>query len=228
MSGPNPPGPDSPKPDEPAHEAPGADEPDSYSQAYSAPESEQFISGPYVPPDPALYDYDTYEPAVVDVDQDPPRWPWVVGVVAIVAAIALVVSVTLLVARTDSTDLANPGTSTTSSKPPVQDAITTTRTTTTTPPPPSSEPPPPPPPPRLAPDRHRPRRRPRRRRPPARNHPRHPRRHRRRHRARPRRGRGSSPTASPVPRRRWTGSRSPIPMPRDGSAPSRTCTFRGR
>src|SRR4051794_5578217 len=112
-----------------------ADETDMHSRAYSAPESEQFTSAPYVPPDPALYDYDNYAPE--DPDQErPPRWPWVVGVVAIVAAVALVASVALLVTRTDSTGLANPDTSTTSA-PPVQDAIPTT------PPPPSSEPPPP-------------------------------------------------------------------------------------
>ncbi len=60
-----------------------------------------------------------------------------VGVAAIVAAIALVVSVSLLVARTDTTKLANPGTTTAPSTPPLQDEITTTK-----PPPP---PPPPPP-----------------------------------------------------------------------------------
>jgi hypothetical protein len=150
MSGPNPPGPDSPKPDEPAHDAPRTGETEIYSRAYSAPESEQFLSGPYVPPDPALYDYDAYEPGSAPVDQEPPKWPWVVGVVAIVAAVALVVSVTLLVARTDSTDLANPSTTTTSALPPVQDEITTTTTTPPPPPPPpppSSEEPPPPPPP---------------------------------------------------------------------------------
>jgi hypothetical protein len=116
-----------------------ADETDIQSRAYSAPESEQFTSAPYVPPDPALYDYDSY--ASADPEQDvPPKWPWVVGVVAIVAAVALVASVALLVTRTDNTGLANPETSTTTA-PPVQDAITTTP-----PPPPSSEPPPPPPP----------------------------------------------------------------------------------
>ncbi len=78
------------------------DETDIHSRAYSAPESEQFSSAPYVPPDPALYDYDAY-PAY-DEDIKPPRWPWVVGVVAIVAAIALVASVALLVTRTDDSD----------------------------------------------------------------------------------------------------------------------------
>jgi hypothetical protein len=108
---------------------------DAYSQAYSAPESEHFISGPYVPADLALYDYDAYdEPSDSDDEHRAPRWPWVVGVAAIVAAIALVISVSLLVARTDTSKLANPGTTTTS-VPPVQDQITTTK------------PPPPPPPP---------------------------------------------------------------------------------
>lgn len=150
MSGPNPPGPDSPEPNEPGREVPPpTGETEIYSRAYSAPEAEQFTSGPYMPPESGLYDYDSYDPPVPQVAGDPPKWPWVVGVVAIVAAIALVVSVTLLVARTDSTDLATPATTT--SSPPVQDEITTTTTTTTTttppPPPPSSEVPPPPPPP---------------------------------------------------------------------------------
>ena len=56
---------------------------------------------------------------------------------AIVAAIALVVSVSVLVTRTDTSNLATPATTTTTPPPPVQDEITTT-----TPPPP---PPPPPP-----------------------------------------------------------------------------------
>jgi outer membrane biosynthesis protein TonB len=68
----------------------------------------------------------------------------VVGVAAIVAAIALVASVSVLVTRTDTDNLATPATSTTA--PPVQDEITTT-----TPPPPPPRPPPPiseaPPPP---------------------------------------------------------------------------------
>ncbi|MGW0162342.1 MmpS family transport accessory protein [Mycobacterium sp. NPDC003323] len=116
---------------------PRTDETDIHSRAYSAPESEQFTSAPYVPPDPALYDYDNYAPLE---DDRPPRWPWVVGVVAIVAAISLVASVALLVTRTDDSDnLADQQTSTTTA-PPVQDEITTT-----TPPPPPSEPPPPPP-----------------------------------------------------------------------------------
>lgn len=119
---------------------------DHYSQAYSAPESEQFVSAPYLPADAALYDYDSYDPAVdTGESQPPPRWPWVVGVVAIIAAVALVVSVSVLVTRTDTDNLATPET-TTRSAPPVQDEFTTT-TPPPPPPPPSEEPPPPPPPP---------------------------------------------------------------------------------
>ncbi len=111
---------------------------DAYSRAYSAPESEHFVTGPYVPADLRLYDYDGYEdPAEHDEGRGAPRWPWVVGVAAIVAAIALVVSVSLLVTRTGTSKLANPGTTTTASKPPTQDEITTTK----------APPPPPPPPP---------------------------------------------------------------------------------
>jgi hypothetical protein len=119
-------------------------ETDAYSRAYSAPESEHFISGPYMPADLRLYDYENYDASDDDEEDDDgtPRWPWVVGVAAIVAAIALVVSVSLLFARTDTSQLANPGT-TTSSTPPVQDEITTTKP----PPPPSTTEPPPPPPP---------------------------------------------------------------------------------
>src|SRR5690625_5608380 len=59
-----------------------------YSQAYSAPESEQFLSGPYVPVDPRLYDYDNYDrPDEPDPHDKTPRWPWVVGVTVIIAAI---------------------------------------------------------------------------------------------------------------------------------------------
>src|SRR3977135_2431840 len=111
MSGPNPPEPDSygrhssEKPsDQPTNDQPShvTDESEIHSQAYSAPESEQFTSGPYVPPDRALYDYDAYDPATELVEQpSAPRWPWIVGITAIVAAIALVVSVSLLVTRTD-------------------------------------------------------------------------------------------------------------------------------
>lgn len=167
MSGPNPPGPDSPGPDQPEREGGRhsaaddateqvgpADEPaaatgetEFYSQAYSAPESEQFSSGPYVPADAALYDYDAYEPVVDPDEQSPPRWPWVVGVTAIIAAIALVVSVALLVTKTDTDQLATPATTTTTPPPPpVQDEITTTTPPPPPPPPPTTEPPPPPPP----------------------------------------------------------------------------------
>ncbi|OBF08607.1 hypothetical protein A5731_04855 [Mycolicibacterium conceptionense] len=148
MSGPNPPEPGasgSDLPDQPGkHSAPeeptqvaGADadggETEFYSQAYSAPESEQFTSGPYVPADVALYDYDDYDAATELVDTaPPPRWPWVVGITAIIAAVALVASVAVLVTRDeDTTNLATPQPSTTSAAPPVQDEITTT-----TPPPP--------------------------------------------------------------------------------------------
>jgi outer membrane biosynthesis protein TonB len=115
-----------------------------YSQAYSAPESEHFTSGPYVPVDPNLYDYDTYDESTDEEAGSAPRWPWVVGVAAIVAAIALVVSVSLLFARTDTNELATPGAAPTST-PPMQDEIIVTK-----PPPPlpsTTEAPPPPPPP---------------------------------------------------------------------------------
>jgi cell division septation protein DedD len=171
MSGPNPPGPDSPESENPAREhgrhsapeepteqvaaaddesAPRTAETDLHSQAYSAPESEHFTSGPYVPADSALYDYDAYEGAHDSAEeQGPPRWPWVVGVTAIIAAIALVVSVALLVTSTDTDQLATPATTTTPSAPPVQDEITTTTPPPPPPPPPTTteEPPPPPPPP---------------------------------------------------------------------------------
>jgi hypothetical protein len=127
--------------------APETGETEIYSQAYSAPESEHFTSGPYVPADASLYDYDSYEPATELVDQqNPPRWPWVVGVVAIIAAVALVASVSVLVTRTDTNNLATPATSATTA-PPVQDEITTTTPPPPPPPPPpTSEAPPPPPP----------------------------------------------------------------------------------
>jgi hypothetical protein len=155
MSGPNPPGAEGsdlpgqepgnqPTSDQSA--APDTGETEFYSQAYSAPESEQFTSGPYVPADSSLYDYDSYEPGTELVDQGrPPRWPWVVGVAAIVAAIALVASVSVLVTRTDTDNLATPAT-TTSAPPPVQDEITTTTPPPPPPPPPTTEAPPPPPP----------------------------------------------------------------------------------
>ena len=109
---------------------------DAYSRAYSAPEVEHFTSGPYVPADPRLYDYDSYQESADSGDEHgAPRWPWVIGVAAIVAAVALVVSVSLLVARTDTNKLANPGTTATS-VPPIQDEITTT---TPPAPPPTTE-----------------------------------------------------------------------------------------
>ena len=142
MSGPNPPGPDSEGADD-LDQEPGEStaeegsvqdatgETEIHSRAYSAPESEQFTAGPYVPADPELYDYDEYDKtALVDTGR-PPRWPWVVGVVAIIAAISLVVSVSLLVMGTDSDNLNAQGGPTSTSAPPVQDEITTT-----TPPPP--------------------------------------------------------------------------------------------
>ena len=80
----------------------------------------------------------------------PPRWPWVVGVVAILAAIALVVSVSVLVTRTDTSNLATPAAPRPPSGP--QPRCRTRSPTTTpphSPPPPTSE---------SAPSRHRPRR----------------------------------------------------------------------
>ena len=160
MSGPNPPEPDSPQSksrgrDEPARETPGTGETEIHSQAYSAPESEQYTVAPYVSytggSELVSQDYDAFDPDKGD-DATPPRWPWVVGVVAIVAAISLVVSVSVLVTRTDeSTDASGSGTSSsTTTVPPVQDEITTTTTTTEPPPPPppppTSEAPPEPPP----------------------------------------------------------------------------------
>lgn len=155
MSGPNPPdgeGSDfqsqepNQEPDQTAGDQPAPDisETEFYSRAYSAPESEQFTAGPYVPADSSLYDYDSYEQADSADQTAPPRWPWVVGVAAIIAAVALVASVSVLVTRTDTDNLATPETSTTTVAPPVQDEITTT-TPPPPPPPPSEEPPPPPP-----------------------------------------------------------------------------------
>lgn len=121
-----------------------------FSRAYSAPESEQYTIAPYLPAELEPYDYDSYErlPAEIEPDFAPPKWPWVVGVTAIVAAIALVVSVSLLVTNNDTQNLATPTTTpTTVSTPPVQDQITTsTSTPPPPPPPPTSEAPPPPPP----------------------------------------------------------------------------------
>ncbi len=150
MSGPNPPGPEGsefggqepgsqPASDQPTRAgaesaAPDTGQTDIHSQAYSAPESEQFTSGPYVPADASLYDYDSYDPAAEPVDQEtPPRWPWVVGVAAIVAAIALVASVSVF---TTTTPPPPPPPPTTEAPPPPPETVTVTQ-----------EPPPPPPPP---------------------------------------------------------------------------------
>jgi len=128
-----------------------ADQTDAYSRAYSAPESEHFTSAPYMPADLRLYDYEDYGESEQDEEHSPARWPWVVGIAAIVAAIALVVSVSLLFARTDTSKLANPNTSTVPSTPPMQDEITTTK-----PPPPLRRRRRPPRRQRLRPPRHRP------------------------------------------------------------------------
>jgi Mycobacterium membrane protein len=167
MSGPNPPGPESEKLEpgvEPsegdtefehggsefgegaAGEADADGQTDVYSRAYSAPESEHFSSGPYVPADLDLYDYDSYGDAGHDEPATPARWPWIVGIAAIVAAVTLVVSVSLLFARTDTNKLATPGTSTTSTPPPQDEIIVTTPPPAPAPPPTSEAPPPPPPP----------------------------------------------------------------------------------
>lgn len=150
MSGEEPGG--QPSSDEPTREVDsGGDNPDTgqtdfYSRAYSAPESEQFVSPPYIPADASLYDYDSFDrSAGADEQAPPPKWPWVVGVVAIIAAVALVVSVSVLVTRTETDNLATPETTTTS-VPPIQDEITTTTPPPPPPPPPTSEEPPPPPP----------------------------------------------------------------------------------
>ncbi len=117
-----------------------------FSRAYSAPESEQYTIAPYLPADLEIYDYDGYDRGGEAADElPPPRWPWVVGVTAIVAAIALVVSVSLLVTTTDTDNLATPVT-TTVAPPPVQDEITTPPPPPPPPEPPPPEPPPPPPP----------------------------------------------------------------------------------
>ena len=88
----------------------------------------------------------TTRPPSWSTSSAPPRWPWVVGVAAIIAAIALVASVSVLVTRTDTDNLATPETTTTTA-PPVQDAITTTTPPPPPPPPPPTTEPPPPPPP---------------------------------------------------------------------------------
>jgi hypothetical protein len=164
MSGPNPPGPESeelepgvePSEGDSEFEEGGSEfgaEPadadsqtDVYSRAYSAPESEHVSSGPYVPVDLDLYDYDSFDEVADDEEATAPRWPWVIGVAAIIAAIVLVVSVSLLFARTDTNKLATPSTAPTST-PPMQDEIIVTTPPPAPPPPPTSEAPPPPPPP---------------------------------------------------------------------------------
>lgn len=139
MSGPNP-------PDEESGEV-GETPTGTGFQAYSAPEAEQYTAGPFVAPDPGLYDYDSYDAGTEYIDEaQPPRWPWVVGITAIVAAVALVVSVSLLVTSTDTNKLATPATTTTVKPPPVQDEITTTAPPPPPPPPVTTEEPPPPPP----------------------------------------------------------------------------------
>lgn len=147
MSGPPPPDQDrAGQPSDPLEYRAGAEEltDTGFNRAYSAPESEQYTIAPYIPAELELYDYDSYEAAGdSDAELPPPRWPWVVGVTAIVAAIALVASVSLLVTRTDTANLATP-TSTTPTAPPVQDQITTPPPPPP-PPPPTEEPPPPPP-----------------------------------------------------------------------------------
>ncbi|MBY0441059.1 MAG: hypothetical protein K2Q25_02800 [Mycobacteriaceae bacterium] len=160
MSGPSSPGPESEEwdvsgqpndPEQSDHTSDdvSATDEDLSSRAYSAPESEQFFSGPYVSADLALYDYDSYSDSSDGAaESSTPRWPWVVGVAAIVAAIALVVSVSLLVTRADTSKLATPGTLT-PLMPPMQDEITTktapplspATTTENAPPPPPESPP---------------------------------------------------------------------------------------
>jgi hypothetical protein len=138
MSGPNPPEPGGQSAEESRDELTDT----GFSRAYSAPESEQYAVAAYIPADLELYDYDSYDQGEAPADLAPPKWPWFVGVTAIIAAIALVVSVSLLVTRTGTRDVASPSTTTT--QPPVQDEITPPPPP---PPPPTSEAPPPEPPP---------------------------------------------------------------------------------
>ena len=140
MSGPNPP--DYEPAGQPTEEYRDELTDTGFSRAYSAPESEQYAITPYIPAELDLYDYDSYDRIGDAADElAPPKWPWVVGVSAIIAAISLVVSVSLLVTGSDTKDLASPST-TSAPTPPVQDEITTP-----VPPPPPTEAPPPPPPP---------------------------------------------------------------------------------
>ena len=146
MSGSDSDEPSTPGSEQPARDVSATGETEIYSRAYSAPESEHFITGPYVPPEPGLYDYDSYEAEADTTSAPPPRWPWVVGVVAIVAAVSLVAAVAVLVTgHNGSETVATPTSSPTTSPSPFQDEFTTT----TPPPPPSTTeaPPPPPPPP---------------------------------------------------------------------------------
>ena len=143
MSGPNPP--DEVPGGQPTEEFRDELTDTGFSRAYSAPESEQYAIAPYIPAELELYDYDSYDQgAQSPADLSPPKWPWVVGITAIIAAISLVASVALLVTRTDASDVAS--SSTTTSSPPVQDEITTPPPEPP-PPEPSSEAPPPEPPP---------------------------------------------------------------------------------
>lgn len=116
----------------------GAEE--TLSRAYSAPESEQFTSGPYLPVDFSLYDYDSYV-AVKDpkTDRGTPRWPWVVGIAAIVAAVALVTSVSILVSRDSPGKVVASPTTTTTPRPTLQNEPTTTTVAPPPPPPPTTE-----------------------------------------------------------------------------------------
>jgi hypothetical protein len=144
MSGPNPP--DEFPGGSPTEESRDELTDTGFSRAYSAPESEQYAIAPYIPADLELYDYDSYDQgAQTPADLSPPKWPWVVGITAIIAAISLVASVALLVTRTDASDVAS--SSTTTSGPPIQDEITTPPPPPPPPPPTSEAPPPEPPPP---------------------------------------------------------------------------------
>ena len=121
MSGPNPPGPESEELEprvepsegdsefeegggefgeeltgEGTEQGADSDQTDIHSRAYSAPESEHVTSGPYVPADLDLYDYDRYD-ELADEDATAPRWPWIVGIALwlpwlIVAGVVFVLS----------------------------------------------------------------------------------------------------------------------------------------
>lgn len=138
MSGPNPPESDSPGskslgPDEPARDAPKTGETEIYSRAYSAPESEQFTSAPYVPPDVALYDYDSYDPNSED-DATP--------------GTSTTTSVPPVQDEITTTTPPPPPPPPTSEEPPPPppETITVTQEPPPPPPPPAVEAPPPPPP----------------------------------------------------------------------------------